>query len=405
MKSIGQLREGYEKLSSKEDADIRHLDALARAGLLESEKVHMFKRVLNADLMEMTIAEKKVLKNLAESLIAHVVSELDEGVKVVTNSDKEVPNIIILRRKSYKIYPEGQKIGLYYSSALDRFVSIPFGPKGQYVAEAAEDEPKPLDPEKSFRKIGVSRKWDTNARLNSALDKNAEQSDTPTRVGVAIGLELRRVAATRKHLKVRAARRAEASAKPVAPRTSVPSVSRAISESFRARLAQKRELDENILAAAGRMVTGAVRKVGGAARTVGGAIVRGVTGGGANGSSSGASTEKKVVGKEVSNYTVGLNSPKGKPVRTAVQARDEAQYRKSMQMREEVLQQIRMVAEGNYNDYVLEIGGDTISINTTIANKILSVHENLNKENKRKMESLLAESTSSFKKLIDFSIR
>ena len=63
-----------------------------------------------------------------------------------------------------------------------------------------------------------------------------------------------------------------------------------------------------------------------------------------------------------------------------------------------------MVSEG-ITEMQLNIGENPITINNTIAQKIVSVHESLNKDNKKQMENMLSESVESFKKIVNFAVR
>ena len=53
---------------------------------------------------------------------------------------------------------------------------------------------------------------------------------------------------------------------------------------------------------------------------------------------------------------------------------------------------------------VVKIGNDDVTINSTIAKKVLMVYESLNRKNQKQMEKMLNESVDSFKKVINFSI-
>jgi DNA-binding ferritin-like protein len=66
---------------------------------------------------------------------------------------------------------------------------------------------------------------------------------------------------------------------------------------------------------------------------------------------------------------------------------------------------IKKMIRDNISEMNINIGEKPITINNTIANKIVSVHESLSKENKKKMEEMLNESVDSFKKIISFAIR
>jgi hypothetical protein len=154
MKNIKQIRENYNLITEKEEADTRKLVSLVRAGLFDAKKLPLLKRALEKDTLKMTPAERKVLIELLDSLMGEVLSSPQVYTKVkqsVSHKDrldeakenylskydpryevdvveKDLPSVIILKRKAIRNFPGKQKIGLYYSQALDRYVSIPFGP-------------------------------------------------------------------------------------------------------------------------------------------------------------------------------------------------------------------------------------------------------------------------------------
>ncbi len=51
---------------------------------------------------------------------------------------QDVPNIILLKRKSIRTFPDGLTVGLYYSEKLKRYVSIPFDPNS--IVDAGSPE-------------------------------------------------------------------------------------------------------------------------------------------------------------------------------------------------------------------------------------------------------------------------
>jgi hypothetical protein len=135
MKKIEQIRENYDFITEKEDADTRKLVILARAGLFESTKLPMYKRALSKDAGSMTIAERKAILELSEALMSEVISTQDmslmEGISDRNNMVSDIPSVIVLKRKAIRQYPGHQQVGLYYSQYLDRYVSIPFGPENK----------------------------------------------------------------------------------------------------------------------------------------------------------------------------------------------------------------------------------------------------------------------------------
>lgn len=168
MKSIKQIRKDNDE-SSKEKSMI---SSLCENGLLDADKAIFFERALNKDVEKLTISERKILKSVVESLMIENHSrlnsvdteQLDESIKrdvkdylakydptVGGNkfpTDKDMPQVLILKRKAIRIYPDNQKVALYYSDALNKYVTIPFGAIGineryEAIANRAEKELAP----------------------------------------------------------------------------------------------------------------------------------------------------------------------------------------------------------------------------------------------------------------------
>ena len=141
MITVKQILEQYSLETDKATADEIKLAELSDAGLFESSKLPMIKRSLNKNVNEMTEAEKKTLKYLLESLMTHVLVEKNQKVdKSAYPSDKDMPTVIILKRKAIRVFPDNQKIGMYYSQALDRYISIPFGPNVKDLSPQLNEE-------------------------------------------------------------------------------------------------------------------------------------------------------------------------------------------------------------------------------------------------------------------------
>lgn len=83
----------------------------------------------------------KTVKEILEAYNKDYTSKLDPRFGVKFPPEKDIPNVINLRRKAIRVFPDGQKIALYYSPQLDKYVSIPYGPgtqaSGIQVNEAA----------------------------------------------------------------------------------------------------------------------------------------------------------------------------------------------------------------------------------------------------------------------------
>ena len=96
MKKIEQIRNKYDIITEKQDTDARKLEALARSGLFESKKIPVLKRALEKEPEKMTIAERKVVLELLDSLISEAVysqnlNEAKEG-QYLTKYDPRFDN-------------------------------------------------------------------------------------------------------------------------------------------------------------------------------------------------------------------------------------------------------------------------------------------------------------------------
>lgn len=58
--------------------------------------------------------------------------------------ERDIPVVIVLKRKAIRVFPDNQKIGLYYSQALDKYISIPYGKEnkalGMHISEETLEE-------------------------------------------------------------------------------------------------------------------------------------------------------------------------------------------------------------------------------------------------------------------------
>ena len=155
MKRIKDIRENYDLITEKEQSDISKLTALVRAGLFDAKKINIVKRALDKNPAEMTLAERKILIELLESLMSEVLHSQQVYSKVKQNvmgnkekmneatkdsyltkfdprmtkypSESDIPPVLILKRKAIRVYPDNQKVALYYAQAIDKYVSIPYG--------------------------------------------------------------------------------------------------------------------------------------------------------------------------------------------------------------------------------------------------------------------------------------
>ena len=165
MINIKQIRESYNLIVEKDD-DMRKLTALARSGLFDVKKIPMLKRALQKDSGKLSPVERKLLLDLLDSLMDEVLHSQQVYTKVKQDvmrhdmhenkqddylskydprgdkeyDNKKMPAIILLKRKAIRVYPDHQKVALYYSQALDKYITIPFGENVPGINEWTEED-------------------------------------------------------------------------------------------------------------------------------------------------------------------------------------------------------------------------------------------------------------------------
>ena len=88
----------------------------------------------------------------------------------------------------------------------------------------------------------------------------------------------------------------------------------------------------------------------------------------------------------------------------------DSRYRQSLiarpsQTNENKISDIRNMLNEGIDTMDLSINGRTITLNNSMAKKIVRVYESVNTKNKKIVESMLNEDLDSFKKLLNFSIK
>lgn len=86
-------------------------------------------------------------------------------------------------------------------------------------------------------------------------------------------------------------------------------------------------------------------------------------------------------------------------------ARQQAKIWNKKQQNESNLSTIKNMVENKIPSAELSFDDRSVTINNRIAKKLINIYESLNKENRKKVEQMLNEDISSYKKLINFAIR
>lgn len=543
MKNLKQIRENYDALTNKDSIEDDKLTMLARAGLLEEKRIPLVKRGIAKDAAQMTPVEKKALNELLDSLMMEIIDPtLSEAKTEIAKNDyltkfdprfdrnaseRDLPYIIVLKRKAIRVYPDNQKVGLYYSQALDRYVSIPWDKAGVGImseevgkqttvirrsrgsvpdvalkptsgpwGSVADDEAE----KKRVKRVKIDRDIRKNAMARVIQNKSAGAINRESphlynlakkRVWASNASGAEKVGAVAGMIVNKYATKAIDAVKGTPNRSDIlKNMSKSkISESFREKLQKKRQIKEYSASqfaddAADVLVPGysSVKKVkagdywgaakdaaidaaaiGAGALTLGagygaikGAQIAGKTGAklmskaGAKavtkGAATGAGKVVKGIGKAVggavklagaaagamggdsdsdgssssslndkSSYSRELKSIDGggkiatqssfSNERSTDSARRERE-RQAMFREENLLSAMKKLAKKAVNEsatFVLRDG--EMTINNSVANKVVSLYESVNKENKKKINKMLNENVESFKKIVDFAVR
>lgn len=124
----------------EEKQDYSKFDALVRAGLANKNQIQRIHRILSkmgeekpnfnpADraliqmlFMRMTdLITNKQLFQKTKQAVREEYEELNEDVG-------DPPFVLVLKRKAIRLYPNGEKVALYYNNKIKKYFSVPYGP-------------------------------------------------------------------------------------------------------------------------------------------------------------------------------------------------------------------------------------------------------------------------------------
>ena len=288
---------------------------------------------------------------------------LESGSTIPSTSD--MPSMLLFRRVSYRMYPGKQVVALYYSKLVDKYLSIPFGPKGNLNLSEAVIYDSLEDLEEGLGDyIEKGRQYLQNKVKDSSTFKAAQE----------IGHHLPG------YENVKASK-----------------------EKFSKGdyLGAAKEAGKSVAKAVG---TGAAVAVGARALPSLAKTIASRVAGGNKGATQSQAPEKTGVDlqrdKTAKTYSSWENKPDSDPV---YKARMKAQA--LAPIKENKIADIRKMVKEGIDTADLHINGRTVTLNTSMAKRILEVYDSVNTKNKKIVESMLNEDLESFKKLINFSIR
>ena len=366
MKSIKDLREQYNLITEKEEAETKKLTALVRAGLFDAKKLTSLKRALDKPVDKMTAQEKRMLLNLLDALMSEVLSNQPVYQKVKQNvmkeakdyysgpdprvqrvgypSQKEAPSVLLLKRKAIRVFPDGQKVALYYAQAIDKYVSIP------------------------YNEIGINEEVQLDEFVGPLV-----------RGVVTIGGKV-----LNQVRKMKAGRAVSNAEKQAVKDRRQAAVDRLTAQKYR----KKNPFDKSGKLNKGKGKGG---KRGAGAGAAGTGTAASLLSGLSSGSSS--STEPKYFQPKDTQLKATLTRPE-RTVGSDTRAERE---------RQASLRASQSMAQNESTE--INLNGNRFVLNNEEANKVISLYESLNTKNKQKMIKMMNESEEQLNKIVSFAVR
>lgn len=371
-------------------------------------------------------------------------------------SPKEMPVMLLFRRVTYRVYPNKQVVALYYSKMIDKYFSVPFGPTGNLnVNEATmidEDWQKVNRKDKtdglSQAAVNAYRRENPGSKLKTAV---TEKNPTGKRASRRKSFCSRMGGMKKRLTSAKTARDPDSRINKALRRWNCE-------ESFKMKLAEKRMQHnegivgdtiekgrqwaqnkvkgsktfkaiqdfghqlpgyENVKSAKEKFskgdYSGAALETG---KSLGKAALTGaaVAGAGylgvralptlgraalrAGSMLAKSATSSKETDTQEPEHIIQTSGPKtpGAKIKPTMKSK------LTTKVSENKISDIRAMVESN-SLHELNINGRIVTLNNSMAKRILEVYDSVNTKNKKIVEGMLNEDLESFKKLLNFSIR
>ncbi len=162
----------FKSLVEEEKSDYSKFDILVRAGLANKAQLQRIHRILDKmqeERPQFNNADRMILQNLFNKMVdlisnnKQIFQKTRQAIReeVELNEapiDGDPPPVLMLKRKSIRLYPDNTRVALYYNDKLDKYFSIPYGPKVDTAIQAEEIQESVMD---SLHKIVKEKQADT----------------------------------------------------------------------------------------------------------------------------------------------------------------------------------------------------------------------------------------------------
>jgi len=379
----------------------------------------------------------KTLKQLREEYNDKFMSQVEvlpEELMLEKNvipSTKEMPSLLIFRRVSFRSYPKGQVVALYYSKTMDKYLSVPIGP-GNSVNLSESVVSDSLDEAcwKGYKQYGMKKKGGKEVPNCVPVEEDgpvmSRYTERPTyehfkdKVQKLRNEDWKDTADTAADVLVpyySAGKKAikgdwKGAAKDAATDTALMAVGGPLTRTAAKGLklvgkgakrlfkgGTKATSKAALAAGAGAAATKVASDVVKTAKDTKNKVEKDLEGD--------AAKQYKTPVASAKHYSSWEKSPKSSPVSDIKTKQAELSYMKKVgsTVKENSISDIRDMIKEGIDSVDFSINGRQVTLNTSMAKRILEVYDSVNIKNKKIVESMLNEDLESFKKLINFSIR
>ena len=140
-----KLTDKFKLIAEEEKSDYSKFDVLVRAGLAnkaQMQRIHKILDKMHEERPQFNNADKMILQNLFNKMVDLISNnkainlqarravreeiESEDLNEARMNMPMEPPVVLMLKRKAVRLYPDGQKVALYYNKQLDKYFSVPY---------------------------------------------------------------------------------------------------------------------------------------------------------------------------------------------------------------------------------------------------------------------------------------
>jgi len=153
----------FKSIVEEEASDYSKFDVLVRAGLAnkaQMQRIHKILDKMSEEKPNFNNADKMIIQNLFTKMVdllsnnKQINTQARRAVRedeIITtdlvegsiDTPPDPPIVLVLKRKSIRLFPDGTRVALYFNNKLNRFFTVPYG--SQITAPLQQNESVELE--------------------------------------------------------------------------------------------------------------------------------------------------------------------------------------------------------------------------------------------------------------------